>query len=114
MPVCFLLIGITYFLWVTCTGVSIPCPFFYLTGYYCPGCGITTMFLYLSLGDIQGAFAANRALFILLPVIVWLTIQDQTDLLMHTTKQQNIHKGLLLSVLICLLIYGLARNVFPI
>ncbi|MCR5833272.1 MAG: DUF2752 domain-containing protein [Selenomonadaceae bacterium] len=114
IPVCCLLLGIAYFLWVKFTGLSLPCPFHYLTGYYCPGCGITTMILSLSAGDMQSAFVANRALFLLIPGIIWLIIQDQTDLLMQTPKQRSVHKALLLSVLICLLIYGIVRNVYPI
>ena len=34
-----LLLGSAYFLWVTVTGLSLPCPLHYFTGYYCPGCG---------------------------------------------------------------------------
>lgn len=109
-----LLLGSAYFLWVTVTGLSLPCPLHYFTGYYCPGCGITTMILCLSAGDIPSAFAANRALFVLAPVIIWLIIQDQTGLLMQTAKQRQAHKALLLVVLICLLAYGLVRNVYPI
>lgn len=114
IPVCCLLLGIAYFLWVKFTGLSLPCPFHYLTGYYCPGCGITTMILSLSTGDIPSAFAANRALFVLAPVIIWLIIQDQTGLLLQTAKQRNAHKALLLSVLLCLLAYGVMRNIYPI
>lgn len=109
-----LLLGCAYFLWVTVTGLSLPCPLHYFTGYYCPGCGITTMILCLSAGDFQGAYAANRALFILSPVIIWLIIQDKTALLMQTAKQKKLHQALLLTVLLSLLAYGVARNVFPI
>ncbi len=109
-----LLLGSAYFLWVTVTGLSLPCPFHYLTGYYCPGCGITTMILCLSAGDIPSAFAANRALFVLAPVIIWLIIQDQTGLLMQTAWQKKLHQALLLTVLLSLLAYGVARNVFPV
>lgn len=62
--------GIAYFVITSLTGLYIPCPFRLITGYKCPGCGITRMILYLVEGNIYGAFEANQFVFLLLPGIL--------------------------------------------
>ena len=63
-------IGFIYFIFVKCTGLTIPCPLRSFTGFYCPGCGFTTCFLALSELRFADAFAANPVFFILL--FFWL------------------------------------------
>lgn len=62
--------GILYLFWVRITGLSIPCLFRSVTGWLCPGCGITTLFVRLSRFDIAGAFRANPFLFVTGPLLV--------------------------------------------
>ncbi len=57
-------IGICYFVWLRLTNIPIPCLFYKLTGYKCPGCGITTMIMCVSRLDFAGAFEANPFLFV--------------------------------------------------
>ena len=45
----------------------IPCFFYKITGFYCPGCGITRMFLSLLQFDFYQAFRWNPFLFLLIP-----------------------------------------------
>ena len=59
--------GLAYLVFVRTTGLSIPCPVRLVTGYQCPGCGITRVFVALSRGDAAGAYAANPLVTILLP-----------------------------------------------
>ena len=40
-----LLLGFGYYLLVTFTNFSIPCPIEFITGKYCPGCGISRMLI---------------------------------------------------------------------
>ena len=61
--------GLAYYIFIKCTGSSIPCPFHYLTGYKCPGCGITTMLIEISNSDWQTARQANVFLFYTLPAL---------------------------------------------
>ena len=63
-------IGVLYLFWVRTTGLGIPCLFREVTGWLCPGCGITTLFVCLSRLDIQGAFQANPFLFVTAPLLV--------------------------------------------
>lgn len=65
------MLGGLYYCLVRYTGLSLPCPFRYLTGYLCPGCGITTMFLALGEGDIDAAKKANEFLFY---TLFWLLL----------------------------------------
>ena len=62
-------IGVLYLFWVRMTGLSIPCLFRKMTGWLCPGCGITTLFVRLSRLDFQGAFQANPFLFVTAPLL---------------------------------------------
>ncbi|MEV4005063.1 DUF2752 domain-containing protein [Actinomadura sp. NPDC049753] len=48
------------------------CPFLTLTGYYCPGCGMTRLVYALAHGHVGTAFGLNPLLFVLLPVFGYL------------------------------------------
>lgn len=48
------------------------CPFLALTGYYCPGCGMTRLVYALAHGHVGTAFGLNPLLFVLLPVFGYL------------------------------------------
>lgn len=48
------------------------CPFLTMTGYYCPGCGMTRLVYALTHGDVGMAFGLNPLLFVLLPVFGYL------------------------------------------
>ncbi|SNR64512.1 Protein of unknown function [Actinomadura mexicana] len=48
------------------------CPFLALTGYYCPGCGMTRLVYALTHGHVGTAFGLNPLLFVLLPVFGYL------------------------------------------
>ena len=47
-----------------------------MTGFKCPGCGITTMILRLGRGDLAGAFWANPVLFATLPLLIGLILRQ--------------------------------------
>lgn len=51
------------------------CPFLALTGYYCPGCGMTRLVYALTHGDAGTAFGLNPLLFVLLPVFGYLYVR---------------------------------------
>lgn len=62
-------IGVLYLVWVKLTGLAIPCLFREITGWLCPGCGITTLFVCLSRLDFHGAFQANPFLLVTAPIL---------------------------------------------
>ena len=67
-------LGFCYFLFVRLTGWGIPCLFKVITGKYCPGCGITRMFLALLRLDFSAAAGHNLLVLCLLPFGVFLFI----------------------------------------
>jgi hypothetical protein len=50
------------------------CPFFLLTGHYCPGCGTTRGFHALFNGDIATAAHDNLLMMVMLPFLAWLFV----------------------------------------
>lgn len=68
----FLGFGGIYSIFVLLTGLGIPCIFYKLTGYCCPGCGVSRFFLCLLRLDFAGALSQNLAVGVLLPL--WLGI----------------------------------------
>lgn len=47
------------------------CPFYALTGHYCPGCGATRAVAELLHGHLAAALHFNAAFTLLLPVLLW-------------------------------------------
>ncbi len=62
-----LLVGILYYGFVRLTGLRIPCVYFLVSGNYCPGCGITRMFLALGQFDFALAVRNNALVLFLAP-----------------------------------------------
>lgn len=52
-------VGFGWSVWVSVTGLGLPCPFRALTGLRCPFCGGTTMGVALLRGDLHAALLAN-------------------------------------------------------
>lgn len=91
----------------------IPCPFHVLTGFYCPGCGITRCLFSLFHGDIKQAFFYNMLVFLYLPFLLfyfcyqcYIYILDKRDVFL--TK---IPKWILYSLLFLTILFGVLRNV---
>ena len=57
------------------TALYPPCPFNYLTGLQCPGCGGTRALHALLHGDIAGAFAFNPMLFVVIATAVVVAVR---------------------------------------
>src|SRR5690606_10121696 len=50
---------------------SIPCPMYYISGFYCPGCGSQRAIHSLLHGDIHGAFRFNSLMVLTLPILIY-------------------------------------------
>lgn len=74
-----LAVGAAYALFVALTGWRIPCLFYVTTELYCPGCGITRMFMALLRLDLAGAAQANLLALCLLPIGIGLFIYKAMD-----------------------------------
>lgn len=62
-----LAVGFFYFLFVKLTGWGIPCVFYLVTDLFCPGCGISRMFMALLELDLITALRSNALVLVLLP-----------------------------------------------
>ncbi|MCB0397696.1 MAG: DUF2752 domain-containing protein [Flavobacteriales bacterium] len=60
----------------TSVDVTIPCLIRLVTGERCWGCGLTTATIRLFQGDITGAMDANRLVFLVLPLVMFLLVRD--------------------------------------
>ncbi|MBG42959.1 MAG: hypothetical protein CL530_03225 [Aequorivita sp.] len=49
----------------------IPCPFHYITGFFCPGCGSQRAIHLLLHGDLVGAFRFNPLMVLTLPILIY-------------------------------------------
>lgn len=105
------LAGIAYAILVYATGFGIPCLFFKVTGFKCPGCGITRMFVSLLKFDIIGAWNANQALtLLLLPSVLFALYAMKSYVKYGRAKLTEIHNYILYSVCIALVLFGIVRN----
>lgn len=88
---------------------SIPCLFYKVTNWYCPGCGITRCLFSLLEGNIKQAFYYNQLVTVLLgPFVIYEIIRiigyvKEKELI----KVPNIVWNLLLVIVI---IFGIVRN----
>lgn len=85
-------------------GPILPCIFNKITGYYCPGCGMTRAVHCLMHFDFKGAFHYNLLVF-LIPVACVIYY-----LLQRKGRNLNIYLSLLLFLTLA---FGVVRNIYP-
>jgi hypothetical protein len=106
---------IFYSIFVELTHIAIPCPIHRLTGFYCPGCGVSRMLLSIIKLDFKKAFSYNQLLFILLPFGIFLFIESIiSDIKNRTPLYKKINNIVWYILIAILLIYGVLRNIFPV
>ena len=104
-----LLAGLAYAGICKATGWRLPCPFYELTGLYCPGCGTTRMCLALLRLDFSAAFSANKGLFAALPILAVLLGRGAYRWVKEL-PQSRMEQRLAWGLLSYFLLYGLLRN----
>lgn len=108
-----LLVGIAYLVFVLCTGLRIPCPFYEITDLKCPGCGISRMFVSLARLDVIAAFKYNPFVFITGPLLVIYLVSSEIEYVKHGRESTKKWGALLYAELLLALAYGVLRNLFP-
>ncbi|RFU39065.1 DUF2752 domain-containing protein [Actinomadura logoneensis] len=87
------------------------CPFLFLTGYYCPGCGGLRMVNSLTHGHVAAAFGFNPLVFLLTPVAgyVWARWTYCAARGLPVTSVL-LRRGVLAGLFGLLLVYWIVRN----
>ena len=101
---------IIYFILSELLDVGIPCLFYEITGYYCPGCGITRLLFSLLKLDFYQAFRYNPLIFILIIItgIYWLVKFILKKFINISIEIPNYVYYILLVIVI---IFGILRNI---
>ncbi len=108
------LIFLAYYVINRLTGLYIPCVFRLLTGYQCPGCGVTRMLFSILHFQFEDAFHYNPLVFIYLPFIIAYYIY-MNYLYIYQKKDQILKKipnyvGIV--VIFITLLFGILRNFY--
>jgi uncharacterized protein DUF2752 len=92
------------------SGFFPPCPFLFLTGYYCPGCGTLRALHQLLEGNLVRAFAMNPLAFVCLPFLLYpgvsALMQFGTGQRFTTMLPAVYIRGLAIAILL----FGVLRN----
>ncbi|MBO4235653.1 MAG: DUF2752 domain-containing protein [Firmicutes bacterium] len=106
-------LGIAYFIFVSITGLYIPCPFRIVTGRLCPGCGISHYFVHMAHLDFKEAFSANQYIFVFVPLAIpyWL-FKTYKYIKTGETKYSKIEIVILAIALISAIAFGIIRNIY--
>ncbi len=93
---------------------GIPCIFYKITGYKCPGCGTTRALFSLINGNIKEAFNYNKLLFIVTPFLLLYFIYKSYIYVLNkkeTTLINKIVKYTSYFMIIIALLYSIIRNI---
>ena len=104
------ILGCAYAFWLRMTGLGIPCVFHLVTGWKCPGCGISHMLLSLMGLDLAAAFRHNAVLLCVSPLLLilfglWIYRYIRCD------KSGRFERILEIALVCVLLAWGIVRNV---
>lgn len=103
--------GLLYGIFVSYTGIAIPCPIYKTTGLQCPGCGATRMCLALMRFDLRQAFLYNPMLFLLLVPLGAVFLRSAVTYVQDGTKKMKRWQHIILYSSIVLLVgHGVVRN----
>lgn len=103
--------GLLYGIFVSYTGLAIPCLFRKVTGLLCPGCGVTGMCVALLHLDWRGAFSCHPVLFVLLLPLTAVFICGAAGYVQNGRFRFARWQNLILYVSVAaLVIFGVARN----
>lgn len=103
--------GVIYFL-LTQLGFAIPCIFRRITGFYCPGCGVTRMCINIIKLDFYSAFRSNSAIFVIIPFLAVIFAVRTYSVLKYGIAKQKIWMTVIeITSIIILIIFGILRNI---
>ena len=105
-------LGIAYFIFVSITGIYIPCPFRTLTGYLCPGCGISHYFVHMAHLEFGEAFHDNQYVFFFVPIAIpYWVFRTYRYIKTGDSKYSKIEIAVLLAAILAAIAFGVIRNI---
>lgn len=108
------LLGLAYGLFVKITGLAIPCIFHLLTGWKCPGCGVTRMCVALLQMDFIGAFYCHPMLLIQLPFLGLIFLRNMIAYIKNgVCRLSRLENACVYICIVLLLVFTVFRNFFP-
>ncbi len=90
--------------------IYIPCIFHEVTGFYCPGCGVTRMFIALFHLEFKKAFFYNQFVFILL-ILYLCYLLINTIYYLINNKSIKIPEYIIYILIAIAIIFGILRNI---
>lgn len=110
----FLIILILYLVLGSVFNIYIGCPIHDITGFHCPGCGLTRMLLSILKLDFYQAYRYNPLLFIALPFIIFLYFNNlYCKLYNKKSIIKKIPNWFWYIILFIVILYGIMRNIIP-
>lgn len=92
--------------------IGIPCIFYKVTGFMCPGCGVTRMIRSAANLDFASAFRYNPVIFVTSPILLYFIGKTYLCWLLNKKQKEKWwEKVLLYFVIVLLLGYGILRNI---
>ncbi len=89
-----------------------PCPFYAVTGFYCPGCGTLRALHRFLHGDICGACRCNPLAIILLPIPLYdIVFRSAAAVVGRLVSQINVPSKAGWAILIVTVLYWVLRNI---
>ena len=101
------------FLWLvyavdpTRRAITPPCPYLTLTGFACPGCGLTRAAHFLLHGDVARAFAYNPWAFVMGPALLLFVLLSPTT---DSVRMLRARTGLSWMMLLLTVAFWIWRN----
>jgi hypothetical protein len=105
----FLILLMTYLILSHYLNIYIFCPIKKLTGFFCPGCGLTRMLYSLITLNFYQAFRYNPLLFIMFPFALALYINYLKN--PKTSWYKKIPNYVWYIIIVVLIVYGIMRNI---
>ena len=106
------LVGVGYALVCRAIGTGIPCVFRWITGFQCPGCGVSRMCMSLLQGDFAAAWRYNPAILCLLPfgAVIAGNVAVRYVKAGQLTPSRWVN-GIVYITIAVLLVFGVGRNI---
>ena len=107
-------IGVLYWIVILLVGAGLPCLFYELTGFRCPGCGVSRMLIAIGHLEFAEAFAHNRFLFVTGPLILLYLACVEGKYVLYGSRSMGKWEIFLWIEIGLALAFGVLRNtVFP-